>query len=162
MNNYSDTIKESMVMKLTSPGAPSASSLSQEVGIHQATLSRWIREYAKVGEAEGVMKEKRPQDWTAEGKLDAVLEYEKLEGEERGRYLREKGLHSIHIQRWRDQIIEGLKALKSGKRDPRDKKKIRELEKELDRKEKALAETAALLVLKKKAHAIWGDREDGK
>ena len=162
MSNYSHTIKEAMVMKLTSPGAPSASSLAQKVDIHQATLSRWVREYAKVGEAGGVMKEKRPLDWTAEEKLDAILKYEGLEEEEKGRYLREKGLHSIHIQRWRDQIIEGLKALKSGKRDPRDKKKIRELEKELDRKEKALAETAALLVLKKKAHAIWGDREDGK
>ena len=39
-------------------------------------------------------------------------------------------------------------------------KRIKELERELRRKDKALAETAALLVLKKKAQAIWGDRED--
>ncbi len=159
MSNYSHTIKEAMVMKLTSPGAPSANALAQEVGIHQSTLSRWIKEYATVGKAGGVMKEKRPQDWTAEQKLAAVLEYEKFEEEERGKYLRKKGLYSVHIERWRQQILEGLKSSKSGKTDPRDSK-IKELEKELRRKEKALAETAALLVLKKKAQAIWGDRED--
>ena len=160
MSEYSDTIREAMVMKLTSSGAPSATSLAQEVGIHQSTLSRWVREYAKVGKEGGVMKAKRPQDWTAEEKLNAVLEYERLEEEEqRGKYLREKGLHSVHIERWKAELIEGLKSSKSGKKDPRDKR-IKELEKELRRKEKALAETAALLVLKKKAQAIWGDRED--
>jgi len=159
MNNYSQTVKESMVTKLTSPGGPSAYALSQEVGIHQSTLSRWIREYATVGKAGGVMKEKRPQDWTAEEKLEAVLEYEKLEEDSRGKYLREKGLHSVHIERWKQELIEGLKASKGKKKDGRDTR-IKELEKELRRKEKALAEAAALLVLKKKAQAIWGDGED--
>jgi transposase len=149
-----------MVTKLTSTGAPSATSLAQEVGIHQSTLSRWVREYAKVGKEGGVMKARRPRDWTAEEKLNAVLEYEKLEEEEqRGKYLREKGLHSVHIERWKQELIQGLKSSKSGKKDPRDKR-IKELERELKRKDKALAETAALLVLKKKAQAIWGDRED--
>jgi transposase-like protein len=115
MGEYSDAIKEAMVIKLTSPCAPSANALAQEVGIHQSTLSRWIREYAKVGKAGGVMKGRRPQDWAAEEKLNAVLEYEKLEKEERGKYLREKGLHAVHIERWKGQIIEGLKASKSGK-----------------------------------------------
>ena len=112
MNNYSEKTKEAMVMKLTSPEAPSACALAQEVEISQSTLSRWVREYAMVGKAGGVMKERRPQDWTAEEKLDAVLEYEKLEEERRGVYLREKGLHSVHIERWKSQIIEGLKGLK--------------------------------------------------
>ena len=161
MGEYSDTIKDAMVMRLTSPGAPSASSLAHEVGIHQSTLSRWVRECAKVGQAGGFMKARRPQDWIAEEKLDAVLACEKLDEEERGRYLREKGLHTVHIERWKQELIDGLKASKSGKKDPREKR-IKELEKELRRKEKALAETAALLVLKKKAQAIWGDREDEK
>jgi transposase-like protein len=159
MDEYSDRIKEAMVMKLTSPGAPSANSLAAEVGIHQSTLSRWVREYANVGKAGGFMKARRPQDWTAEGKLNAVLEYDKFEEDDRGRYLREKGLHEVHIERWKQELIEGLKSSKLGRKDPRDKR-IKELEKELWRKEKALAETAALLVLKKKAQAIWGDRED--
>jgi transposase-like protein len=159
MSNYSETVKEAMVRKLTIPGAPSACALAQEVDIPQSTLSRWVREYAKVDKAGGVMKAKRPKDWTAEEKLDGVLEYEKLDEERRGKYLREKGLHSVHIERWKQQILEGLKSSKSSKRDSRDAK-IKDLEKELHRKEKALAEAAALLVLKKKAQAIWGDHED--
>ena len=107
------------------------------------------------------MKERRPQDWTAEEKLDAILEYEKLNEEERGKYLRERGLHSIHIERWKEAIVEGLKSSKLNKKDLREKR-IKELEKELRRKDKALAETAALLVLKKKAQDIWGDPEDGR
>ena len=69
MSNYPETVKESMVKKLTSPGGPSACTLAQEVGIHQSTLSRWVRDYGMVGKAGGVMKERRPQDWTAEEKL---------------------------------------------------------------------------------------------
>lgn len=159
MREYSETVKEAMVLKLTSPGALSASSLANEVGIHQSTLSRWVREYGNVSKMGGVMKARRPQDWTAEEKLVAVLDYEKLDEQEHGKYLREKGLHSVHIERWKQELIEGLKALRSGKKDSRDKR-IKELEKELRRKDKALAETAALLVLKKKAQVIWGDRED--
>ena len=159
MDNYPETVKEAMVRKLTTPGAPSARALAQEVEITQSTLSRWVREYAKVGQAGGVMKRRRPQDWTAEEKLDVVLEYEKLDEQERGTYLREKGLHAVHIERWKRQILEGLKGSKSDKKDPRNTK-IKELEKELGRKEKALAEAAALLVLKKKAQDIWGEREE--
>ena len=48
---------------------------------------------------------------------------------------------------------------RSMKKSP-EARRIRELEKELRRKDKALAETAALLVLKKKANAIWGDEDD--
>ena len=160
MSNYSETVKEAMVLKLASPGAPSAGSLAQEVGIHQSTLSRWVREYGNVSKMGGVMKGRRPRDWTAEEKLVGVVEYEKLDEQEHGKYLRQKGLHSVHIERWKRQILEGLKGSCS-KKDPRDSK-IRELERELRRKDKALAETAALLVLKKKAQVIWGDREDEK
>jgi transposase len=89
-----------------------------------------------------------------------VLEYEKLDEEARGKYLREKGLYSVQIEGWRTEMLAAV-----GKR-PKSRdaqgRRIRELEAELRRKESALAETAALLVLKKKAQAIWGDREDEK
>jgi len=163
MSNYSERVKEAMVVKLTSLNAPSASVLAEEVNIPQSTLSRWVRKYATIGinNEGGIMRKKRPQDWTAEEKLNAVFEYEKLEEEERGKYLRGKGLHSVHIKRWKEEIIKGLKSSKPKRNDPRNKR-IKELEKELRRKDKALAETAALLVLKKKAQDLWGDPEDGR
>ena len=105
---------------------------------------------------------KRPQNWPAEEKFQAVLTYESLDEEERGKYLREHGLYSVDIERWRDEMVAILKKKpKSGKGDPQ-ANRIKKLESELRRKEKALAETAALLVLKKKADAIWGDDEDEK
>ena len=163
MANYSERVKEAMVVKLTSLNAPSASELGREVNIPQSTLSRWVRKYATIGtNNEGViMTKKRPQDWTAEEKLNAIFEYEKLKEEEKGKYLREKGLHSVYVERWKKEIIKAVKSSKPKRNDPRNKR-IKELEKELRRKDKALAETAALLVLKKKAQDLWGDPEDGK
>jgi transposase-like protein len=100
---------------------------------------------------------KRPQDWSAEEKLAAVLEAASLSEDELGVFLRSRGLHDAQLQQWRDQMLIGLEP-KPFKRA--ETKRIQELEKELRRKDKALAETAALLVLKKKAQAIWGDEDD--
>ena len=110
MINYSDKIKETMVSTLTAPNAMSAGALSLEVGVPQSTLSRWLREYSRMGGNGINMKGKRPQDWTAEEKLEAVLEMEKLDEQEKGKYLREKGIHTIHIQRWKQEMLEGLKS----------------------------------------------------
>ena len=90
---------------------------------------------------------KRPQDWTPEEKLAAVLEATSLTEEDLGPFLRSRGLHEAHLQQWHDQMLMGLEPFE-GKRNER--KRIQELEKELQRKDKALAEAAALLVLKKK------------
>jgi transposase len=111
----------------------------------------------------GRMRDKRTQEWSAEEKLAAILEYERLSQEERGKFLRGKGLHEAHLEKWKKEIIEGLKTkpFAGGKNDPK-QKRIAALEKELRRKESALAEAAALLVLKKKADAIWGKDEVGK
>ena len=103
---------------------------------------------------------KRPQNWSAEEKMEAVIAHEGMDETEQGLYLRSHGLYSVDIQRWREEMLQAL-SKKQKKKDPKDRR-IRELEGDLRRKEKALAETAALLVLKKKAQAIWGDSEDEK
>jgi transposase-like protein len=77
--------------------------------------------------------------------------------------LRSKGLHETHLQQWRLQMLNGLGKqpnFKKPKTSVADAKQIRDLEKELRRKDKALAETAALIVLKKKVQEIWGDEGD--
>jgi hypothetical protein len=92
--------------------------------------------------------------------MEAVIAYKGMNEQEQGSYLRANGLHSVDLDRWCAEILLAL-SKKPNKRDPKDRR-IRELEGELRRKEKALAETAALLVLKKKAQVIWGDSEDEK
>jgi transposase-like protein len=161
MGDYTQSFKDAMVKKLSGPEAKSAGALAQEVGVPQSTLSRWLRDCGRHSEegTEGTMG-KRAENWSAEEKFRAVLEYERLEEEARGKCLREKGLYEVDIQRWRAEVL-GALGKKPRKGDAQGQR-IRVLEAELRRKESALAETAALLVLKKKAQAIWGDREDGR
>jgi hypothetical protein len=87
-----------------------------------------------------------------------------LPEEELGEYLRRKGLHEAQLEQWRRRATEGateaLQSKRLRKKASVEANRVRALERELRRKEKALAETAALLVLKKKAAAIWGDEDD--
>jgi transposase-like protein len=107
------------------------------------------------------MMPKRPQDWTPEEKLQAVIEAASTPEEELGAFLRRQGLHEAQLREWRQQVLQGLEKPARGarKRTP-EGRRVRQLERELERKEKALAEAAALLVLKKKVQAIWGDEDD--
>ena len=106
-----------------------------------------------------------PEKWSGANKLAVVIETAALNEEELAEYCRRKGLYAEQINRWRDAAISGnesLRAMSAQERQDlqKERKKTRKLEKELRRKDRALAETAALLVLQKKARAIWGDGED--
>lgn len=165
-----------MVERLSGPGSLSATALSAEVGVSQATLSRWLKGAATVGQsmprpqdkkrrrssAAAESATKRPQDWTAEEKLALVLEAAAVAAADLGAFLRRKGVHEAQLAEWREAATAGLRG--PTKRDRKaasiEARRVRDLERELARKEKALAEAAALLVLKKKAQAIWGDEDD--
>lgn len=161
-SGYTVSFKEAMVRKMSGSNPRSACSLSEETGVPQSTLSRWLRRYATVEEGGAIMSsKKRPESWLPQQKLQMVQQYDGLGDEEaRGRFLREHGLYSVDIERWREEMLQALKK-KPNKKDPKDRR-IKDLEGELRRKEKALAETAALLALKKTAQDIWGDSEDEK
>jgi predicted RNase H-like nuclease (RuvC/YqgF family) len=95
-----------------------------------------------------------------------VVETAALSQEELSAYCRRKGLYPEHIEQWRRQCAKANEPVASNKVD-REKarqqdRQIKQLKSELRRKEKALAEAAALLVLKKKAQQLWGDPEDDK
>jgi len=163
--------KHKMIQKMMGPDALSATALGKQVDVPQATLSTWLRKagipscYALEKQHNGniTMVPKTPNDWSAEEKLKAALEAGSLSDEQLGAFLRKKGIHETHLEQWRMQMLGGLgKRRSAGKPSHRnaDIKRIRSLEKELRRKDKALAETAALLVLKKKVQEIWGDEED--
>jgi len=154
---YSEEFRKAMVSKMVGPDRRSATSLSKEVGIPQATLSNWLREYAPDN---GKNKARRPRDWSSEEKLRALTETAALKEAELGEYLRRHGLHSVHLEQWRREILEAMDGKGSRRQKAEDKRQVKELQRELRRKEKALAETTALLVLKKKAQLIWGDPEE--
>jgi len=172
--SYSEPFKEKMVQKMAGPNGTSATSLSEEVGVPQGTLSRWLKQASTVPAVSSRKKTtrkkkkkgrtnttgKRPQAWSAEAKLQAVVESAELSDDELGEFLRRKGLHEAQLEEWRRQTIEALAPQRRRAKVSPEVKRIRELEKELLRKDRALAEAAALIVLKKKALAIWGDEDD--
>ena len=109
------------------------------------------------------MKSRRPRDWAPEEKLQAVIEAQSLGEEELGAFLRRKGLHEAQLHQWRTIILAGLQSqpTRPSSKISAEGRRIRALEKELERKDKdkALAETATLLVLQKKVQALWGDAD---
>jgi hypothetical protein len=106
--------------------------------------------------------EKRPQDWTLEERLNALIACGALDDEGVNAYCRAQGIYPHHIKQWTVDFAQGStqKTKAAATQEKQLKNEITLLKKELNRKEKALAETAALLVLKKKADAIWGNNED--
>ncbi len=167
---YSEAFKRRMVKRLVGPGAMSQCALARETGMSQATLSRWYRQAGTMGnmaqdnppsKSKPESSPKRPQDWTAEQRLRAVMETASMTDEELGAYLRREGLHEAQLSQWREGALQGICGKSSSKRkQASNTKRMRQLERELRRKDKALAEAAALLVLQKKVRDIWGDGDD--
>jgi hypothetical protein len=158
----SEEFRRAAVEKFQNRGSRSVEEVGRVLGVWSWSLYQWSKRYGKTD----VMKhQRRPGDRSVQEKLKAVMEFEGLEVEKQGEYLRREGLHSEHIAGWKKSMEVGLESGGGGLTANRsewaaDKKKIKELERDLSRKEKALAETTALLVLKKKADLIWGSGED--
>jgi transposase-like protein len=106
-------------------------------------------------------QKQRPQDRSAQEKLQLLMEVGKLTDEELGGFLRREGIHEADLEQWRETAIDGLSGkVTSAATAGQASKRIRDLEKQLRRKDKALAEAGALLVLQKKVREIWGDEDD--
>lgn len=170
MTVYSETFKNKLVARMLMPNPRPMATLARETGVTEPTLYRWRNEATLKGMStdrpDDSSTTKPPHAWAPEDKLAVVLEAAAVPEAELGAFLRRKGVHEAQLAEWRRQVTEGAVAALRGPsgRDRKathvDAKRVRELERELARKDKALAETAALLVLKKKAQAIWGDEDD--
>lgn len=155
-----------MVQRMTGPTPMSALALAKEVGVSQPTLSRWRAAAPTVprmntqqpDDAKGA---KSPRQWTAEEKLAAVQASTGLREQELGAFLRERGLHAAQLESWRAAVKEALTTHVPRRAGAsKETQRIRALEKELLRKDRALAEVTALLALRKKLEALWGDEDD--
>jgi hypothetical protein len=152
-----------MVQRLAGAQGVSAYALSREVGIPQPTLSRWLTAASSLpvvkNDDETQPRAKRPDEWSPQQKLAAVMEAAGVSDAELGAWLRRKGLTEEQLRQWRENALSGFKARASrGSRD--DRKRVKELERELKRKDRALAETAALLVLQGKMEALWAAEDE--
>ena len=148
---YTAAFRIEMVRRMSGPGAVSGQALSRESGVSQGTLSRWLsdaRTLPIVSDSKA-----KPKLRTPEEKMRLVLASSALEGEELGAFLRREGVHEVELRDWRKAMLEGLSGGR-GRLLSSDSKTIKSLEKELRRKDRALAEAAALVLLKKKAQAL--------
>jgi len=143
------------------PDVTSVKDVAQEFGIGLSSLERWMKEHR---DRKGTVvskknKPSRPQDRSAQEKLRLVMQASELDDAQLGAFLRREGIHESHIRQWRRAVLEVLQP-KGESPALRDRKKINALQKELRRKDKALAEAGALLVLQKKVRALLGEEDD--
>jgi len=150
---FSLPYKQKMIERMTGSSAESARRVARETGISQETLSRWLREARNLPIVP--TKKRDPKDaWTVNEKIRVLAEASTLTGAELTALLVREGLLLAELEQWRLALGEEPKsAIATTKR-------IRGLERELARKEKALAEVAALLVLKKKVEHLWEAADD--
>ena len=162
MARYSEAFKEAIIKKLNESGM-SARAFAKQEGLVLSSLYNWQRKYGSSGNT--VPKSEKVSGKTQEEKFSIVVKTATMSEVELGEYCRENGLYPEKVKEWKQAFINqdstgGERKKEDAKERKADKKRIRELEKELKRKNAALAETAALLVLQKKLNAYWGEDEE--
>ena len=161
---YSNERRQSVLAKLSPPHNRPVSEVAAEEGISEATLYGWRKQARERGELYPDAGSD-PEGWTARDKFAAVVETASMSESERAEYCRKRGLYVQQLAAWRTACEAandwaGERRQQQAAADRETRRKVQELERELQRKNAALAETAALLTLSKKARAIWGERED--
>lgn len=158
-------MKEAIIARMLE-GNETVTDIQRETGVGINTLYRWRDQAMNQKGLSATTKYKNADKWSSQDKFMVVLETANLSEIEFSEYCREKGIYPEQVKEWKDVCINANDHAKesNGKvnKELREERKEKEkLAKELARKEKALAEAAALLVLRKKANAIWGtDEED--
>jgi transposase len=164
VRKYDEAFKGVAVQKALSPGAPDLSKVAKSLGVPTTTLYDWTQKYAKVG----VMKKPIPKapnskkEFTPEEKLQAIINKSTMTENEFGEFLRSSGLHSADVENFKNEYFFLSKEKSRKKQDPEVaelRKEKKNLQSDLNRKDKALAEMSARIVLLKKSHLLWGDPE---
>ena len=148
--------KESIISKALSRGDTPLRDIAQQNNVGYSTIQRWIREHGTGNYNSNTAGTK------IEEKLNHIIATANLDDVSLGAYCRQHGLYSHQLTQWRnDMITTSSNKNGSNKQELKLlKKENKKLQKELKRKDKALAEVSALLILKKKADLIWGKNEE--
>jgi transposase-like protein len=156
--------KESIVKKLLPPYSRAVKEIAEEEGISTATLYYWRKQLRNSGVVVP-NNHTSSEQWSAQTKLAVVAETYAMTENEISQYCREKGLYPDQVHNWKKECMQGFKSRKeqeveTKKQAKSDKLEIKALKKELRYKEKALAETTAILVLRKKLRAFYGEEPE--
>lgn len=164
MKPYSPERKEALLRRLLPPESIPLAQLAREAGVSEQTLYNWRRKLREQGSL--VVEPGTPADaWSSADKFAVVLETAALNETELAEFCRSRGLLVEQIAQWKAACLSANAKAETQAKTLRaqlaeERKRSKQLEQELRRKDKALAETAALLVLRKKLNAIWGEDAD--
>ncbi len=157
---HSEAFIEQALVKVFSRGDRTVRSVADDLNVNYHTLKNWMKSKSVDRHSMSATKEKRPQDWTAEEQLVALHETHGLSGEALQAWCRERGLFAHHLTSWKSAFCADGKETTSGTRELRTlKDENAKLKRDAIRKDRALAEAAALLILQKKFRALWEDED---
>lgn len=162
---YPAQLKEAVVRKALAREMTQAE-IARTHGVSKSVVKKWLHKARARGEtAMANSEDRRARDWSAEERFAALVETHGMDEEALGAWCRRHGLHSHELAQWRRDALAGSAPAPTGASESRgEAKRLRQevaaLRKELNRKDKALAETTALLVLQKKAQLLWGEDEE--
>ena len=164
MRRYSEAVKADVRKRMSPPHRQRVAQISAELGIHVITLYKWRKVWRLQGQVVPA-SQKDPEGWGPADKFTVVMETAGLNATELGGYCRERGLFPEQVDRWRqaaqDANAQPLLTMAEQKdlekRHKADQREIKRLRQELRRKDKDLAEAAALLIASKKIQAYWGE-----
>ncbi len=164
---YSQSFKVQAVEKaLNRREGTGIKQIADSLGVGYSTLERWIvqsRNQTFESTTDSMSRtpptQKRPYDWSPQERLNLVIACDSLDEASISALCRENGLYPHHVKQWKTDLVSNHRP-KNQSETKALRQENKALKKELNRKDKALAETAALLVLQKKVTAIWGNNED--
>ena len=159
--HYPDSFREQALVKVYSRGTQTIESIANELNISFHTLKTWMKTKKSTPIIAPSQRSRRPNDWSGAERLQALLDTQGLDDTARHRWCRERGIYPHHLQSWRDHFEQAQSNASASTHQQLKKLKDQQhrLERELKRKDKALAEAAALLVLQKKYQALWEDKD---
>jgi len=155
---YNESFRQQALEKVYTRGSSTISVVAEDLNMSYGTLRNWMRADKKSTQAKTGLQSKRPNDWSLAERLRMLMESHGLDEEALNAFCREKGIFRHHLEQWQAAFVAGGSVV--------NRAELRELKvtnkaltRELNRKEKALAEAAALLVLKKKYQALWVEED---
>lgn len=148
---YGQEFKDRAVARLLPPESAPLKDVANEIGVGVGTLERW--------RSDALAQPARERVWTAAARFDAVLTTAAMDEAGKSAWCRANGVYPQELSNWRETAMSSLSGTDvprtSAQETKQNRRRIKELEREVNRKNKALAETAALLVLSKKVAAIF-------
>ncbi len=164
MRRISTETKEAILKKVINRGEETIESVANANSVSRSALNKWLKHYRETDELSNKhSRSATPPHFDRSMQFNHLINTANLDEESLGAYCRHHGLYSHQLQQWKELFMsdDETKKAATNKAELKGlKAENKQLKQELRRKEKALAEASALLILKKKAHLIWGDAED--